>query len=67
LANNSIIGTNTSACVENSIMNGYVCARQDLAVLQYASIAPDFNKRIMWPVNMTFDGGKWTSVTNGFR
>jgi hypothetical protein len=35
--------------------------------LQYESIAPDFNTRIMWPVYLKYDGGNWTSVTNGWR
>ncbi len=36
-------------------------------MLEYESVAPDFNTRIMWPVNLTYDGGNWTSVTNGWR
>lgn len=36
-------------------------------MLEYESIAPDFNTRIMWPVSLTFDGGNWTSITNGWR
>ena len=46
-------------------MNGYYCTRSDLAVLEYESIAPDHNTRIMWPVSLTF--GNWTTLTNGYR
>jgi len=35
--------------------------------MEYESIAPDYNKRIMWPVYINYDGGKWRSVTNGWR
>jgi hypothetical protein len=35
--------------------------------MEYESIAPDFASRIMWPINLTYDGGSWTSVTNGWR
>lgn len=48
-------------------MNGHHCKRGDFATLAYESIAPDFNTRIMWPVNLTHDGGNWTTVTNGYR
>lgn len=67
VANNSWIGDNEPGCTFNSAINGYVCARDDLAVLEYESIAPDFNTRIMWPVSLSYWGGNWTSITNGFR
>lgn len=67
IPNNSVIGDNTPGCVFNPITNGHVCNRTDFARLRYTSIAPDFQTRIMWPVNLTYDGGNWTSVTNGWR
>lgn len=67
IANNSVIGNAEAGCVANSVMNGHVCQRNDFAVLEYESIAPDFNARIMWPVTLNYWGGNWTSITNGWR
>jgi hypothetical protein len=67
LANNSWIGDNTPACTKISAINGHYCTDEDFGVLEYESIAPDFNTRIMWPVYLRFDGGNWTSETNGWR
>jgi hypothetical protein len=67
LANNSWIGGNTSSCTYYSTLNGYYCVDEDFGVLEYESVAPDFNTRIMWPVYLRFDGGNWTSQTNGWR
>lgn len=67
LANNSPIGDNTPGCTYIAAMNGYQCLRHDFAALEYESIAPDYNTRIMWPVNLTFDGGNYTTITNGFK
>jgi len=67
LANNKEIGDNTANCTYIPEINGHHCKRGDFAALSYESIAPDFNTRIMWPVNLTFDGGNWTTVTNGFK
>jgi hypothetical protein len=67
LANNSVLGENEPNCTYNADINGYICNRTDFAVLEYESIAPDFNTRIMWPVNLSYWGGTWTSVTNGYR
>ena len=61
LANNSWIGKNTPGCTFYPSMNGYYCTDEDFGVLEYESVAPDFNKRIMWPVYLFFDGGNWTS------
>jgi hypothetical protein len=38
-------------------INGHHCKRLDFGVIEYESIAPDFNTRIMWPVYLKFDGG----------
>lgn len=67
LANNSWIGDNTPGCTFISSMNGYHCTRHDFGALEYESIAPDYNTRIMWPVTLHYDGGNWTSITNGFK
>lgn len=48
-------------------MNGYVCNRSDFAVLEYESVAKDYNTRIVWPIELSYAGGNWTSVTNGWR
>lgn len=61
LANNSVIGDNTNDCTYNEFMNGHHCTRQDLGVLEYESIAPDFNTRIMWPVYLEYDGSNYKS------
>jgi hypothetical protein len=67
LANNSEIGNKTEGCIYIPEINGHHCLRTDLAVLEYESIAPDFNTRIMWPVYLKFDGGEWNTTTNGWR
>ena len=49
-------------------MNSYMCAnRLDFSVLEYQNIAADFNTRIMWPVNLTANDSKYTTVTNAWR
>ena len=48
-------------------MNGHVCLTEKLAVLEYESIAADFNKRIMWPVYLKYEGGPWNSTTNAWK
>jgi len=45
-------------------MNGYICTREDFATLEYQNIYTDFNTRIMWPVNLTYDSSNYTT---GFR
>jgi hypothetical protein len=67
LANNTWVGDNTPSCTPIPAINGHYCTSEDFAVLEYESIAPDFNTRVMWPVNLTFDGGNWTSLTNGWK
>ena len=41
--------------------------RLDFGVLEYQSIAADFNTRIMWPVNLTANDSTYTTITNGWR
>lgn len=67
IPNNTVIGSNEPNCNPSSHMNAHICNRTDLAVLVYQSIAADFNTRIMWPMNLTYDGSNYTTVTNGFR
>jgi hypothetical protein len=67
IGNNSVIGGNEPGCTFSSSMNAYLCNRTDFATLEYQSIAPDFNRRIMWPVNLTYDGSNYTTITNGWR
>jgi hypothetical protein len=67
LANNSMVGDYEDTCKIVSAINGHYCLTNRLAVLEYESIAPDFNKRIMWPVELKYDTGNWTSLTNGWK
>ena len=67
LANNSVIGDNSYRCTKIDEMNGHHCQRTDMGVLQYESIAPDFNTRIMWPVYLHYDGAAYTTETNAWR
>ena len=61
LSNNSVVGGGESFCESVPEMNGHWCKTEDLAVLEYESIAPDFNTRQMWPVYLGYEGGNWTS------
>ena len=67
IANNSDIGDSIPECKFYPNLNGHYCTRNDFAVLEYESIAPDFNTRIMWPVSLNYEGGKWTTLTNGYK
>ena len=62
-----MIGNYEAECTYNEVWNGHYCLTDKLAVLQYESIAPDFNLRIMWPVWLKYDTGSWESKTNGWR
>lgn len=65
LANNSDIGDAVPNCRFVKEINGYYCERDDFSVLEYESIASDYNSRIMWPVSLTY--GNWITQTNAFR
>lgn len=68
LANNSVVAADPSLnCREIPEINGHLCDTEDLVVLEYESIAPDFNLRIMWPIYLKYEGGSWESETNGWR
>lgn len=67
LANNSEIGDNSENCTYSAEINGHICERLDFGVLEYESIAPDFNTRIMWPVYLSYEGGSWNTTTNAWK
>ena len=67
MADNKPIGGNETACSRVDDWNGYWCKFTSLALLEYQSIAADFNTRMVWPVYLAYDGGKWNSTTNGWR
>ena len=49
-------------------MNAYMCqGREDIGVLEYQNVAPDFQTRIMWPVYLNYEGSSYSTVTNGWR
>lgn len=65
---NEPIGANEQNCTFSATMNAYMCTeREDFGVLEYQSVAPDFQTRIMWPVYLTYDGSDYTTATNGWR
>ena len=67
IPNHTAIGNAYPECTYVSHMNGYICTRNDLGVLQYESIAPDFNLRAHFPARLTYEGGSYTTVTNGWK
>ena len=68
MPNNKAIGDNEAGCTYSANMNAYSCPnRLDFGVLEYQSVAADFKTRIMWPVNLTYDGSNFTTQTNGWR
>ena len=67
LANNSHIGEGEALCEHIPEINGYWCHLDKLAILEFESIAPDFNKRTVWPVDVSYDGGSWVNVINAWR
>lgn len=62
-----MVGDYEPTCEFVPEMNGHWCHTEELAVLEYESIAPDFNKRKMWPVYLKYDGGAWNSTTNAWK
>lgn len=67
LANNSVIGDNTEGCTYIEDINGHYCNRQDFGVIEYESIAHDFNTRMTWPVFLSYDGGNYRTKINAWR
>ena len=48
-------------------MNAYFCNSTDLTVLGYQSTASDYDTRIMWPVELFYDGSNYTTTVNGWK
>ena len=67
LLGNKEIGQNTEECTFSQAMNGYLCTREDFGVIEYESVAPDYNSRIVGPVYLSPDGGLYTTTTNWWR
>ena len=67
MPNHIAIGENEPTCSYNDNMNGYVCSGFDFGVLQYESIAPDYNTKVHFPVSLKYSGGNYTTLTNGWR
>ena len=67
IANHSDVGDNTADCESIPEINGHHCNRTDLAVIEYESVAPDFNTRNMWPVYLSYEGSNYTTQTNAWR
>ena len=52
-------------------MNGSVCTTTpgtvDFGTLEYQNVDDDQQSRIMWPVDLKYDGSDYWSKTNGWR
>lgn len=48
-------------------MNGYACIRTDVGVLEFESLASDFDTRTVWPVTVRYINANWTSTVNAYR
>lgn len=66
IPNNTWIGDGEANCTAYPTMTAHICTRRDFAVVEYESIAKDYNSRVVWPVDAFYDGGNWTSTTNAF-
>lgn len=60
-------GNLDTGCVANTPILGVECTGADFGLLQYESIATDFNTRVVWPVNLTYWGSNLTTQTSAFR
>lgn len=67
LSNNSVIGDGESSCEWVPEMNGHWCHTEELATLEYESVAADFNKRMVHPVVLKYDNSNWASETNAWK
>ena len=67
LANNSVIGDQESVCQSVSALNGHWCNSSSLAVLEYESPYKAESDGVIWPVQLSYDGGAWNSSTNAFK
>lgn len=67
VANNTLVGSHLAQCTLVPNMNSYSCHRSDLAIMEFESVAPDMDRRVVWPVNVSWDPARWTNVINGWR
>ena len=67
LANNSVIGDHESVCQSLSAWNGHWCNSSFFAVLEYESAYKTESDGVIWPAQLSYDGGKWNSSTNAFK
>lgn len=51
-------------CTYSATMLGYSCTSNSYSILYCESNADDKNNRTIWPVNLTYYGGNWTSQTS---
>jgi len=51
-------------CELNTDIQGFLCSRTDIAVLQFESISKDYDQRAVWPVTLSYDLAKWVTVVN---
>ena len=64
LPNNIYLSNKTQGCRFVQAMNGYICnATEEISVLQFESIARDFNSRIVWPVNLISHSDDSVNIT----
>lgn len=52
-------------CNRKDSWNGYLCNTEEIANLNYYSIAPDYNKRLFSPVTIT--DGTFTNIINSLK
>lgn len=54
IANNEAFASTIQGCTFNPTINGYECdGATEVSVLEFESIARDYNKRIVWPINVS--------------
>lgn len=61
MSNNTDIGDNEESCEWVEEINGHWCHSEEFAILEYESQADDFNKRMVHPISIEYDGGNWTT------
>lgn len=67
-SNNSYIGPNmTAECTRVKDWNGYECLGDPFAVLNWMSIAPDYNKRLFSPVSISSETSTFFNHINSLK
>ena len=56
-------GKYEAGCDYYPSMPAYLCDSLDFVTLEYQNVAPDQKTRIMWPVNLTYEGSNSSYVT----